>query len=294
MTITELRYLVALAKEQHFGRAAESVFVSQPTLSIGIKKLEEELDVQIFERLPNKVMPTQAGLAIIEAAKETLSSADTIHSIAHELKGKLSGDVKLGAIYTVCPYLLPKVIPDLQQKAPDIRPYIEENYTKNLVSGLQDGSLDVALLSLPIESSNLFHTKTLFEEDFYVVLPKDHPLTHKAAIDTADLSGEQVFLLGGGNCFRDQVLSACPNCLPEDSEKSTLLHGGSLETIRMMVSAGLGISIFPEMALRHNDHLVVRPFSTPVPKRQIALAWRKSFIQQSLIDAIEASIIACR
>ncbi|PIE45555.1 MAG: LysR family transcriptional regulator [Gammaproteobacteria bacterium] len=299
MTITELKYIVALAKEQHFGRAAQRVFVSQPTLSIGVKKLEDELGVRIFERLSNKVIPTQTGARIIEAAKQTLMSTDVIRSIAEATRGKLSGDVKLGAIYTVCPYLLPKIIPDLQEAAPDIRLYVEENYTKNLMDSLKDGSLDIAIISLPIGKSNLFEVKPIFEEDFYVVLPQGHRLANQPTISIDDLTEERVFLLGGGNCFRDQVLQACPNCLPDDKEELPLIQGGSLETFRMMVAGRLGISIFPKMALTHNDNanegnICVRPFSAPVPKRQIALAWRKSFAQKDIIDAVEASILRCR
>lgn len=286
MTITELKYIIALAKEQHFGRAAQSVFVSQPTLSIGIKKLEEELGVPIFERLSNKVIPTQTGYKIIEAAKNTLMSTDIIRAIADEAKGELIGDIKLGAIYTICPYLLPKIIPDLQHTAPNIRLYVTEDYTQHLIESLKDGSLDVALVSLPIPESNLFAVRPIFEESFYVIMPKDHHLEAKDYISSQDLDGESVFLLGGGNCFRDQVLQACPNCLPTATNDQTLIQGGSLETIRMMVAGRLGVSIFPKMALTNDNNITVRPFSPPTPKRQIALVWRKSFIQQGIIDAV--------
>lgn len=287
MTITELKYIVALAKEQHFGRAAQSVFVSQPTLSIGIKKLEEELGVPIFERLSNKVIPTQTGLRIIEAAKNTLMSTDIIRAIADEEKGELVGNIKLGAIYTICPYLLPKIIPDLQQTVPNIHLYVTENYTQHLIESLKDGSLDVALVSLPIPESNLFAIRPIFEEAFYVIMPKGHRLEQKDNISPQDLDGESVFLLGGGNCFRDQVLQACPNCLPTTTNNQALIQGGSLETIRMMVAGRLGVSVFPKMALANDDNISIRPFTSPIPKRQIALVWRKSFIQQGVIDALE-------
>lgn len=291
MTITELKYIIALAKEKHFGRAAQSVFVSQPTLSIGIKKLEDELGVAIFERLSNKVIPTQVGEKIIEAAKNTLMSTDIIRAIADEAKGNLIGSIKFGAIYTICPYLLPKIIPDLQQTAPNIRLYVTENYTHQLIESLKDGSLDVALVSLPIPESNLFEIKPIFTEDFYVIMPKGHHLEQYDSLTTEHLTGERVFLLGGGNCFRDQVLQACPNCLSEDAKEKSFIQGGSLETIRMMVAGRLGISIFPKMALTQDDNISIRPFANPVPKRQIALVWRKSFIQQATLDAVEQSII---
>ncbi len=283
MTITELKYIVALAKEQHFGRAAQSVFVSQPTLSIGIKKLEDELGIPIFERLSNKVIPTPAGLKIIEAARNTLMSTDVIRSIAEESKEPLAGEVKLGAIYTICPYLLPKIIPDLQQHTPNIRLYVEENFTNELIKQLKDGSLDIALLSPPIETS----------------MPKGHPLAVHKTIDEQHLENQRVFLLGSGNCFRDQVLQACPTCLTTTgsnylNHQSNLIQGGSLATIRMMVAGGLGISIFPKMALPDDDNIIVRPFTPLVPKRQIALAWRKSFTRKEVLQAVEESILRCK
>lgn len=298
MTITELKYIVALAKEQHFGRAAQSVFVSQPTLSIGIKKLEEELGVQIFERLSNKAVPTPAGLKIIEASRDTLMSTDVIRAIAAEAKGEMVDDIKLGAIYTICPFLLPKMIPDLQQQVPNIRLYIEENYTNELISQLKDGQLDIALVSLPIAESNLFEIKPIFEEHFAVIMPQGHPLEKFDKISAKQLKAEKVFLLGSENCFRDQVIQACPGCLPTTDnphkQSQTIFQGGSLATIRMMVAGGLGISIFPQMALTDETGISVRPFKNPVPKRQIALAWRKSFTRHEVIEAIEDSLLRCK
>ncbi len=294
MTITELKYIVALAKEKHFGKAAKSVFVSQPTLSIGIKKLEEELGVQIFERLSNKALPTQAGLRIIEAARNTLMSTDVIRAIAEEAQGNFIGDIKFGAIYTICPYVLPKIIPDLQKRNSDIRLFIEENYTAELVNQLKDGSLDVALLSLPIADSNLFEVKPIFEEEFFVIMPKGHRLEKFKNINPKQLDNENLFLLGSGNCFRDQVVQACPSCLSGDTEtqkEGNLLQGGSLSTIQMMVAGGLGVSVFPKMAIADNLDISIRPFINPVPKRQIALAWRKSFTHTEVIKTIEESLL---
>ncbi|MPV86326.1 hydrogen peroxide-inducible genes activator [Ostreibacterium oceani] len=293
MTLTELRYIVALEQTQHFGRAAERVFVSQPTLSVGIKKLEAELGVQIFERLAHKAIPTQVGKQIIEAAKQTLMNADTIRAIAEATQGELVGNVHLGAIYTVCPYLLPKMIPALQQTAPEVKLFIKEAYTQQLIDDLKAGELDVALVSPPIPDASLFESLTLFSEPFYVLMPKGHALATKQAITAEALRGERVFLLGGGNCFRDQVLEACPGCEQPRLFDKNWVQGGSLETIRMMVSSGLGISVFPEMALVPDENIVVRPFAPPMPQRQITLIWRKSFIQPQLIKAIATSVVRC-
>ncbi len=294
MTITELKYIIAVAKEGHFGRAAASVYVSQPTLSIGIKKLEEELGVTIFERLSNKVIPTPTGERIIEAAKNTLMSTEIIRAIADESKGELAGEIKLGAIYTMCPYLLPKIIPDLRREAPNIQLHIKEDFTHNLLESLKNGDLDVAVVSTPIEQSNLFEIREIGEEVFYIILPTKHHLTAHDSLPINSLQDERVFLLGGGNCFRDQVLQSCPRCFSDKLKDNSLVEGGSLETIRMMVAGGLGVSIFPKMAITDRSNIAVRPFSdNPVPKRKIALVWRKSFYQQSIIDTIEKSIFRC-
>lgn len=289
MTITELKYVVALAKEKHFGRAAESVFVSQPTLSIGIKKLEDELGVKLFERLSGKALPTQIGEQVIQAAQKTLMSADAIRSIVSSAKGELSGKIKIGSIYTISPYLLPKLIPALKKSAPDLKAHIEENYTNELINQLKDGNIDVAILSLPVPSSTLFEIKPLFEEDFVTIVPHGHKLSKAKSIKPADLADEDVFLLGGGNCFRDQVIQACPQCL-NDIKGDDTLKGSSLETIRLMVASGLGISVFPRMAIRDDDLVDVVEFSSNKPKRTIALAWRKSFIQTDVIDMLEGCI----
>ena len=296
MTITELKYIIALSKEKHFGKAAQSVYVSQPTLSIGIKKIEKELGVQIFERLSNTVLPTPIGLRIIEAAADTLLSTDVIREIADETKNELIGNIKLGAIYTVCPYLLPKIIPDLQNKAPNLRLYIEENHTKKLINQLKDGYLDIALISLPLPKSNLFEVRPIFTEEFCVIMPKGHLLEKHSKISQNQLHNERIFLLGNGNCFRDQVLQSFPEFIPYQylgANNDHFVQGGSLATIQMMVGGGLGISIFPKIAISDSKDIVVRPFVPPAPKRQIALIWRKSFTRKKIIDVIEESILNC-
>ncbi len=290
MTITELKYVVALAKEKHFGRAAESVFVSQPTLSIGIKKLEDELGVKLFERLSNKALPTQVGEQVVLAAQKTLMSADAIRSIVNNSKGEMAGKIKIGSIYTISPYLLPKLVPALKEKAPNLKTQLEENYTKELINQLKDGSIDLAILSLPIPTSSLFEVKPLFEEEFMTIVPKDHKFEPQKPIKASDMGGEDVFLLGGGNCFRDQVIQACPQCL-NDIKGDDSLKGSSLETIRLMVASGLGVSVFPKMAIREDNLTKAIPFSGNKPKRTIALAWRKSFIQNEIIELIESTIL---
>lgn len=291
MTITELRYVVALAKENHFGRAAERVNVSQPTLSIGVKKLEEELGIQIFERLSGKVIPTKVGEKIVVAAEETIASTDVIRSIAHQAKGDMVGDIKLGIIFSICPYLLPRLVPHVRQIAPELNLYIEENYTAELINRLKEGELDVAITSLPVEKSSLLKVQEIGKEDFVVILPKSHVLAKKAEITFQDLVSERVFVLGKGNCFREQVIAAYEDELSATQvAKSQLIIGGSLETIRVMVKSGMGVSIFPSMAINDDPNIVVKPFNSPKPYRKIALVYRKSFIQADVVKTVSKCV----
>jgi LysR family transcriptional regulator, hydrogen peroxide-inducible genes activator len=299
MTLTELRYIVAVAREHHFGRAARACFVSQPTLSIAVKKLEEELGVQLFERQASEISVTPVGEQVIAQAQRTLEASDTIRQIAQQGKDQLSGPVRLGAIYTIGPYLFPDLIPRLRKLAPDMPLVIEENYTAVLADKLKHGELDVIVLALPFSDQGLV-TLPLYEEPFVVLMPAAHPLTQRKTIGPAQLEGESVLLLGAGHCFRDQVLEACPGCLPKpglDSGLTNTVVGSSLETIRHMVVSGLGITVLPCTAAgadRYTQRLLaIRRFANPVPTRTVALAWRVSFPRAKVIDAISQSVSEC-
>ena len=301
MTLTELRYIVTLAQEQHFGRAADRCYVSQPTLSIAVKKLEDELGVALFERTKSRVQATPLGEQIVAQANLVLEQTAAIKDLADAGKDQLSSPLSVGAIFTIGPYLLPKFIPHLQQKASKMPLYVEEGYTHNLRKKLRNGELDVIIIALPFEEPDVV-TQVLYEEAFVVLMPKDHPLAAKEAINPSDLNSEQLLLLGEGHCFRDQVLTTCPN-LQHHGEQSannvrTAAEGSSLETLRHMVASGLGLTILPisaaDSSLYSSDVLVTRPFTDPSPSRNVALAWRASFPRHKAIDALREAIKSTR
>jgi len=303
MTLTELRYIVTLAQEQHFGRAADRCYVSQPTLSIAVKKLEDELGIALFERTKSRVQPTPLGEQIVAQANLVLEQTAAIKDLADAGKDQLSSPLSVGAIFTIGPYLLPKFIPHLQQLASKMPLYVEEGYTHNLRKKLRNGELDVIIVALPFVEPDVV-TQTLYDEPFVVLMPKDHPLAAKAALDPNDLNSQQLLLLGEGHCFRDQVLTTCPNLHQHHhgeanaSNVRTAAEGSSLETLRHMVASGLGLTILPvsaaENSLYSSEVLVTRPFTEPSPSRTVALAWRASFPRHKAIDALRAAIKACR
>jgi LysR family hydrogen peroxide-inducible transcriptional activator len=303
MTLNELRYVVAVARERHFGRAADACFVSQPTLSVAVKKLEEELGVSLFERGSGEVSVTAIGERIVAQAQRVLEEAQGLQQLARSGRDPLIGALRLGAIYTIGPYLLPHLVPMLMQRAPEMPLVIEENFTSVLVDRLKRADLDLIIISLPFDEPGI-NTLSLYDEEFVLLLPATHPWTAREAIDADSLAGENVLLLGAGHCFRDQVIKACPQCLQGSAAAGDLqrnLEGGSLETIRCMVASNVGITILPCSAAledRFGGRLVCsRPFAGSAPTRRVALAWRKSFPRveavHAVADAIRASQLGC-
>ena len=299
MTLNELRYIVAVARERHFGRAAEACFISQPTLSVAVKKLEEELGVSLFERRKGEVSVTPIGEQIVTQAQRVLEEASGIRQLARQGQDQLDGPLRLGAIYTIGPYLLPHLIPQLAARAPKMPLVIEENYTASLSEKLKRGELDVILISLPFDEPGV-QTLSLYREPFVLLLPSSHPLNQCNTVKIDDLNNEDVLLLGAGHCFRDQVLEVCPDCLRRSSVEGTpaqTLEGGSLETIRYMVASGLGVTILPCSAAgaeRFSERLLtIRRFDHNAPSRVVALAWRKSFPRPEAIEALRDAVLAC-
>jgi len=301
MTLTELRYIVTLAQEQHFGRAAERCFVSQPTLSIAVKKLEEELGVALFERSKSRVQATPLGEKIVAQSNLVLEQTSAIKDIANEGKDQLSSPLRVGAIFTIGPYLLPHFIPELQKIASKMPLYVEEGYTATLRQKLRKGELDVIIVALPFTEADVV-TQPLFDEPFVVLLPQDHPLTEKESISPDDLDQHNVLLLGEGHCFRDQVLATCPNLQSSIDDPTgrlrTAAEGSSLETLRHMVASGLGITVLPMSAAVATNYtpnmLVTRPFTPPAPSRTVALAWRASFPRYKAVEVLRKAINMCR
>ncbi len=294
MTLTELRYIVAVSQKNHFGRAAQACCVSQPTLSIAIKKLEEELDVRLFERSSkNEIRITGIGQQVINQAYIVLQEAQILSEIAQQGKDPLSGQFKLGVIYTIGPYLLPDLIPQLTKTAPKLKLIIEETFTANLFHSLKQGALDAIIISLRFEEPGI-ETAPLYKEPFIVALPHGHDWKDRSEIPTEDLAQQDLMLLGAGHCFRDQVIEACPNCMSGNSELTRTLEGGSLETMRHMVAAGTGITVLPRTSILHshqNESLIdIKPFKTPSPSRTVAIAWRKHFPRKEAIHTIRDTI----
>ena len=299
MTLNELRYIVAVARERHFGHAAEACHISQPTLSVAVRKLEDELGVALFERAPGEVAITPVGRRIVEQAQRVLEEAAAVKRLASQGQDELAGILRLGVIYTIGPYLLPHLIPRLRRRAPHMPLQIEENYTAVLNERLKDGELDVLILSLPFQEPGVV-TRSIYEEPFVVLVPTGHPLEQATTIDAPTLARQDLLLLGPGHCFRDQVLRFCPECnrlsVASDNMQRTL-EGSSLETIRLMVATGMGITILPYTSVsgyaQVSDLLSVRPFAAPAPTRVVALAWRKSFPRHRVIDLLAEAIHAC-
>ncbi len=298
MTLTELRYIAAVARKRHFGRAAEACFVSQPTLSAGIRKLEDELGVSIFERGGNEVSLTDVGALIVDQAGRVLEQAASIKMLAQQNKDPLQGPLRLGAIYTIGPYLLPRLIPALHERAPKMPLIIEENFTARLRESLKRGDIDAAIIALPFEEPGV-EVRALYDEPFQIALPAAHAWSKKKSIDAAELAGETLFLLGSGHCFRDHVLQACPalNRAGTANGMQQTLEGSSLETIRYMVASGAGLSVMPCTAIgnpgQENKLLAYRPFAKPIPSRRVALAWRRSFPRPQAIEAVRRAIQTC-
>ena len=288
MTLNELRYIVAVAGERNFRRAAAKCFVTQPALSLAIQKLEEELGVTLFERKRTEVTLTPVGGRVVEQATRVLDEAARIRDIARQGADQLSGPLRLGAIHTIGPYLLPDLISALASVAPSMPLEVEENTTANLDILLRTGAIDAALIALPFDVPGV-ENLPLYDEAFVVVVPRTHALAKRKSIAPHELAQEKVLLLNNGHCFSGQVIEACP----ELSRKGEVQQGNSLETIRNMVASGLGITVLPCSATREryrNPMIAVVPFSGRPPARRVALASRRSFVRPQAIAVIAEAV----
>lgn len=293
MTLTELRYIVALSETGHFRRAAEACNVSQPTLSVAVKKLEEELGLVLFERARHQVAPTPVGERIVEQARTVLRESNSLLQLAQEGKDPLGSVLSVGAIFTVGPYLFPRLVERLQEFAPHMPLFIEESFTANLRKKLSRGELDAIFVALPFTEPEVV-TRPVYDEPFVVLMRANHPLAQQSHIDPAQLAEHQVLLMGEGHCFRDQVLEACPGLLAamlaSRERGAAVLEGSSLETLKHMVASGLGVTVLPglaaDIARYGNNQLVVRPFNDPAPQRTVALAWRVSYPRLQAVDML--------
>ncbi len=311
MTLTELKYIVAVAREKHFGRAAEACFVSQPTLSVAVKKLEDELDIKLFERSSNEVTITPLGEDIVRQAQSVLDQAAEIKEIAKRGKDPLAGVLTLGVIYTIGPYLLPDLVRQSIARTPQMPLMLQENFTVKLLEMLRTGEIDCAILAEPFPDTGLA-TAPLYDEPFLAAVPSTHPLAQQDNISTAQLKNETMLLLGSGHCFRDHVLEVCPEFARYASNAEGIrrsFEGSSLETIKHMVAAGMGVTLVPRLSVppgalasprrRRADEPYIRylpiaePDGSPPPMRRVTLVWRRSFTRYEAIAALRNAVYAC-
>jgi LysR family hydrogen peroxide-inducible transcriptional activator len=312
MTLTELKYIVAVARERHFGRAAEACHVSQPTLSVAIKKLEEELEVKLFERSANEISLTALGGEIVRQAQSVLEQAAGIKEIAKRGKDPLAGPLRLGVIYTIGPYLLPDLVRQVIAQAPQMPLMLQENFTVKLLEMLRTGEIDCAILAEPFPDAGLA-TAALYDEPFMAAVPTQHPLAQRNSVTTQELKAETMLLLGTGHCFRDHVLEVCPEFARFASNAEGIrrsFEGSSLETIKHMVAAGMGVTLVPRLSVpsealipakgrrravveTHVRYLPVLDEDARPPMRRVLLAWRRSFTRYEAIAALRNAIYAC-
>jgi len=309
MTLTELKYIVAVAREKHFGKAAEACYVSQPTLSVAIKKLEDELEVKLFERSANEVAVTPLGEEIVRQAQSVLEQAAGIKEIAKRGKDPLAGALTLGVIYTIGPYLLPDLVRQAIHRTPQMPLMLQENFTVKLLEMLRTGEIDCAIMAEPFPDTGLAMA-ALYDEPFLAAVPSTHPLAARKEITAEEIKSETMLLLGTGHCFRDHVLEVCPEFARFSSNAEGIrksFEGSSLETIKHMVAAGMGVTLVPRLSVpkdafapkgrrRKDDgepHVRYIPFAGTPPSRRVVLAWRRSFTRYEAIAALRNAIYAC-
>jgi LysR family transcriptional regulator, hydrogen peroxide-inducible genes activator len=309
MTLTELKYIVAVARERHFGKAAEACYVSQPTLSVAVKKLEEELEMKLFERSANEVSVTPLGEEIVRQAQSVLEQAAAIKEIAKRGKNPLAGSLTLGVIYTISPYLLPSLVRQMIEHTPEMPLMLQENFTVKLLDMLRTGEIDCAVLAEPFPDAGLA-VAPLYDEPFLAAVPSHHPLASQSSVTTEQLKSETMLLLGAGHCFRDHVLEVCPEFARFSSNAEGIrksFEGSSLETIKHMVAAGMGVTLVPRLSVpkealdprtskRKRDEepfIKYLPFAGDPPTRRVVLAWRRSFTRYEAIAALRNAIYAC-
>ncbi|RMH48399.1 MAG: hydrogen peroxide-inducible genes activator [Gammaproteobacteria bacterium] len=290
MTLTELRYVLAVARFQHFGRAAQYCHVSQPTLSVGIQKLEDRLGLTIFHRSRSGVQLTAEGEEVVRRAQQIVEMADNLRAWSRNTAQTQSGLLRLGGIFTVTPYLLPALIPKLRQTLPDVPLRLDEDYTANLRRKLRRGELDVIIVARPFEEPDCTIID-LYDEDFIAVVPKAHPLAKVEQLTLDEMAKHRLLLLGPGHCFRDQILALCPQCQSAvDDELDEVIQGSSLATLTHMVTSGIGVTVLPATAQNQHEHsgdlLCFKQFAAPVPRRRVCLVYRHSFARHAVAEKL--------
>lgn len=292
MNLRDLRYLVALADHRHFGRAAEASFVSQPTLSTQIRKLEDELGVSLVERAPRRVMLTPVGVEIADRARKIISDVEQMTQIARRSQDPEAGSVRLGLFPTLGPYLLPHVVSRLRERFPRMELLLVEEKTDQILARLRDGRLDAGLLALPLHDEQL-HIEPLFDEPFVLAVPRPHALARRGTLDMRDLDRTPLLLLEEGHCLRDQALDVCRLSGADEREG---FRATSLETLRQMVAAGVGVTLLPMLAVQPpvppSQDIALLPFDGEAPHRRIAMVWRRSSAMSAFLGLLAAEFRA--
>lgn len=286
MNLQALKYLVALAEQRHFGKAAAACFVTQPTLSMQIKKLEIELGLQLLERTNKTVMLTAVGAVMAEHASRILAEVNAMRELACLAKDPASGSIQLGIIPTLAPYLLPAVMPQLGQTFPKLRYYLVEEPTQRLLAKLQQGKLDAVIVALPVTDGD-WASELLFTETFVLAVPLQHPYARQSTVCSQDLRAQQLLLLEEGHCLRGQALAFCAQVGAEEVKD---FRATSLETVRHMVALGVGLTLMPQLACRASDSIAYVPFSGDPPCRHLGLVWRKTSARAGLLQQLAAQI----
>ena len=291
MNIRALTYFVKLAELKHFSKAADACFVSQPTLSTQVRKLEEELGVALVERAPRKVMLTPIGEDVAHRARHILRDIEHLKTAARRSKDPSTGNLKLGIFPTLAPYLLPHVIPKIRKKYPDLRLQLVEEKTEEIIRMLDQGRLDAGVLALPVDEQGL-ELLTLFDEYFVAAMPASHPLSDKQSINLKDLEGEELLLLEEGHCLREHALAVCDLA---GAHERVDFHATSMETLRQMVAANVGVTLMPMLAIKPpippTENIALRKFNSPQPSRTIALVWRKSSPLGSFLRELSSCLV---
>jgi LysR family transcriptional regulator, hydrogen peroxide-inducible genes activator len=293
VNIRDLEYLVALHEHRHFGRAAEASFCSQPTLSTQIRKLETELGADLVERGSRQVLFTAVGERVVRRARHILADAEEIRSLARQVHDPHAGSIRLGVFPTLAPYLLPHVIGAVGADFPDLELLLVEEKTPVLQEQLRAGTLDAALVAMPVEDESLT-VLPMFREEFVLAVPANHPLaTADGPMPSSQVAGEDLLLLTEGHCLRDQALEVCRSV---GGDERRGFQATSLETLRLMVAAGVGITLMPRLSVVHpvvpNPGIALRDLAEPAPHREIAMVWRRSSVQRDLLRDLSASIRA--
>lgn len=290
MTIQQLEYILAVDKYRHFGHAAEACFVTQPTLSAQVSKLEKELDIIIFDRSKMPVIPTEMGAAIISQAKKVVIESKGIYEMISVLKGDVSGVIKLGIIPTLAPYLLPLFIRRFIENYPNVQLEVEEMLTEEIVKRLKNDELDMGIVATPLSEQGILE-KPMFYEKFYVYLSQNHELLKKKHVETVDILNENLWVLQQGHCFRDQVLNLCDHA--KFQRMNFHYESGSLEGLKNLVNTYGGITLLPELAamgLNEEEKSRLRPFKGEEPIREISIILTRTFLKQKLVDLLYKDI----